>query len=156
MSRIAIMRPGAIGDILMISNCFPKLREKYDNVDLFCHSSIKQILGEFLRNNGLVDRVHNFEDLSNLAGNYDKVVSCVGYPLNEGYPEVKMRKHLVDYFSDELEVENCFDDLLLQLPSHPLKPMIRPYITIQTKTGWSVYKEWWGWQNLVNKIKEEK
>jgi len=155
MSRIAINRPGAIGDIIMISNCLPKLREQHDRVDLFCHPSIKEILGEFLRNNELVNGVYDSDDLRLHANNYDRIVNCVGYPLNEGYPEVKMRKHLVDYFADELGVKDCFDDLLLQLPPHHAG-MIRPYITIQTKTGWSVYKEWWGWQSLVDKIKMEK
>ena len=154
MSRIAINRPGAIGDIIMISNCLPKLRERYDEIDLFCHHSIGDILGNFLKENEVVDRVG---DSSNFVeSNYDKVVNCIGYPLNEGYPDVKMGKHLVDYFADELGVENCFDDLLFKLPDFPLGiSRDDPYITIQNKTGWSVYKEWWGWQDLVNKIKQE-
>jgi hypothetical protein len=154
MSRIAINRPGAIGDIIMISNCLPKLREKYDEVDLFCHPSIGDILGDFLKENEVVDRVG--DSLNFVESNYDKVVNCTGYPLNEGYPDVKMKKHLVDYFADELGVEDCFNDLLFQLPDFPLGISRHdPYITIQNKTGWSVYKEWWGWQDLVNKIKQE-
>ena len=154
MSRIAINRPGAIGDIIMISNCLPKLREQYDEIDLFCHSSIGEILGDFLKDNELVDRVG---DSSNFVdSNYDNIVNCVGYPLNEGYPDVKMRKHLIEFFADELGVEDCFDDLVCLPPNIPLGITQTPYITIQNKTGWSVYKEWWGWQELINKIRAER
>ena len=57
MSRIAIHRPGAIGDVVMISNCFPKLREQYDQIDLFCHESVIDILGGFFKNHCLVEKI---------------------------------------------------------------------------------------------------
>ena len=155
MEKIAVNRPGAIGDVIMISNCFPKLRERYDEVHLFCHSSISDILGDFLREHELVDQVGDSSFLN--ADRYDKVVNCVGYPLSEGYPETKMKKHLVEFFADELGVEDCFDDLALRPPDVPSELSSQlPYITIQNKTGWSVYKEWWGWQELIDRIKVER
>jgi hypothetical protein len=158
MSKIAINRPGAIGDIVMISNCLPKLREKYDSIDFFCHSSIARVLGNFLINNQLIDRLGSSENLDSYLSlySYEKVISPVGYPLKEGYPDVKMRKHIVDFFSDEFDVEASFDDLNLTPPSKPYGINRERYITIQNKTGWSVYKEWWGWQRLIDRIKLEK
>ena len=154
MSKIAINRPGAIGDIIMISNCFPKLRELYDEVHLYCHPSIAEVLGDFLRDNEMVDLVGDSSHL--VEGNYENIVNCVGYPLHEGYPDTKMKKHLIEYFADELGVEDCFDDFLCRPPDVPPGIFRRPYITIQNKTGWSVYKEWWGWQGLINKIRQER
>jgi len=154
MSRIAINRPGAIGDIIMISNSLPKLRDRYENIDFFCHSSIAEVLGDFLTTNELADRVGDTSYL--VESVYDKVVNCIGYPLNEGYPNVKMGKHLVEYFFDEFEIEPSFDDLVLEPPDKPQDIKEASYITIQNKTGWSIYKEWWGWQELVNKIRLEK
>ena len=157
MSKIAISRPGAIGDIVMISNCLPKLREKYDSIHFFCHSSIAPILGNYLLDNNLVDQLGYSEDIDNSVArtNFDKFIEPVGYPLQEGYPDVKMRKHIVEFFADEFEVEASFDDLVLTPPHRPYG-VDGEYITIQNKTGWSVYKEWWGWQELVDRIKSEK
>ena len=154
MNSIALHRPGAIGDIIMILNSVPKLRERFDKVDLFCHKSIADIIGKFCTESGLVDKVRSPEDLN--ESDYDKVVNCIGYPLKEGYPNVRMKKHLVSYFAEELDVDVSFDDVdltPLKPPSKVNKPL---YITIQNKTGWSIYKEWWGWQQLIDKLKEKR
>ena len=155
MSRIAIHRPGAIGDVVMISNCFPKLREQYDQIDLFCHESVIDILGGFFKNHCLVDRVGSSENL--IQSNYDKVVNCVGYPLQEGYPDKKMRKHLIYFFADELGVDVSLDDLVLRLPTSPIPISQKTaYITVQNKTGWSIYKEWDKWNDFISKIRFER
>ena len=154
MNSIALNRPGAIGDIVMILNCVPELRKRFGVVDLFCHKSIVDILKNFCVGSGLVDEVRNIDDLD--RSDYDKVVDCVGYPISEGYPDSKMKKHLIFYFAKELEVDVSFDDVTLtplKPPSKVNKPL---YITVQNKTGWSIYKEWWGWQKLIDKLKDER
>jgi hypothetical protein len=159
MSRVAINRPGAIGDVVMISNCLPKLREQYDHIDFFCHSSVAEILKNFLVRDNLADGVGYSEKINfatTLGGRYDKIIAPTGYPLKEGYPDVKMRKHIVEFFADELGVEPSFDDLNLTPPSKPCGVNRERYITIQNKTGWSIYKEWWGWQKLIDRVKLEK
>jgi hypothetical protein len=153
MSRIAIHRPGAIGDVLMIMNCLPNLRKQFDEIDFFCHESIADVLHNFCVTNGLVDKMGSMAFYQ--ESRYDRVVNCVGYPLREGYPDVKMRKHLISFFSDELGVEDSFDSISLPPCAIPDKITKTPYITIQNKTGWSVYKEWWGWQTLIDKLKCE-
>lgn len=154
MNSIALNRPGAIGDIVMILNCVPELRKRFGVVDLFCHKSIVDILKNFCVGSGLVDEVRSVDDLD--RSNYDKVVDCIGYPISEGYPNSKMKKHLIFYFAKELEVDVSFDDVALtplKPPSKVNKPL---YITVQNKTGWSIYKEWWGWQKLIDKLKNER
>jgi hypothetical protein len=88
---------------------------------------------------------------------YDKIVSPIGYPQFEGYPDVPMKKHLIEYFADELKAgEVSFDDVFLT-PLRALPEIDKPlYITVQNKTGWSMYKEWWGWQQLIDKLKKER
>jgi ADP-heptose:LPS heptosyltransferase len=70
-----------------------------------------------------------------------------------------MNRHLLEYFASEIETNFSFDQFTLTLPIFPKKIKNRNtprYMTFQNKTGWSVYKEWWGWQELINLIKEKK
>ena len=161
MRSIAINRQGALGDVMMILNCVPKLREHYDKIDLYSHKSTLNIIGDFLKNCGLLDGVYDYYKDFN-PKSYDSVADCIGYPIfEEQYPNNPMKKHLVEDFAAELNVDVSFDEVSLE----PLKPLVSatkepicksPYITIQTKTGWSIYKEWWGWQMLVSKLKKER
>jgi ADP-heptose:LPS heptosyltransferase len=70
-----------------------------------------------------------------------------------------MEKHLLQYFSNEMGTNFSFDQFVLDLPNFPKKIKNRNtprYITFQTKTGWSTYKEWWGWQKLINLIRNKR
>jgi hypothetical protein len=154
MQKVALYRPGAIGDILMSFNFLKQLKEKYD-VYYFCHSSIHSILNNFVKNNHLLDHFYPLENYN--QNNFIKTINLVGYPLHEGYPHKKMQNHLLYYFAKEMECEFAFDDFVLDLPPLPkkIKNQSSPrYITIQNKTGWSVYKEWWGWQQLIDMLKQ--
>lgn len=153
MAKIALLRPGAIGDIIMSLNfVFPLQKE--NDVSFFCHNSNYNILKPFVSN------FCKLESLENLnKKNFDKVINLVGYPINEGYPHKKMSKHLLEYFSKEIGVEFSFEYFVCDKPCFPKKIKNRNYpryITIQTKTGWSTYKDWWGWQDLVNLLKKNK
>tara|TARA_B100000959_G_C14988701_1_gene626745 strand:+ start:1466 stop:2353 length:888 start_codon:yes stop_codon:yes gene_type:complete len=155
MKSIALCRAGAIGDIFMILNSAPKLKEDYDKIDLYCHKSTLSVIGNFCKSSGLVNEVSDIDNLD--PSRYDKTVNCLGYPLSEGYPNLPMKKHLVKYFAKELDLDISFDDVKLTPLKPPSKVSKKPlYITIQIKTGWSVYKEWWGWQKLVDGLKEER
>ena len=162
MRRIAIRRDGGLGDIVMIANCLPKLREQFDKIYLITQPGVWELIGDFLSSNKLVDGM--FDPAEGIDGswgspfvddNYDKVVNCQGYPIHEGYPEVKMRKHVIEFFAEELGVEASFDDLVCRTPKTDVSFNGMPYVTIQNKTGWSVYKEWHGWQQLINKMRRE-
>jgi ADP-heptose:LPS heptosyltransferase/glycosyltransferase involved in cell wall biosynthesis len=140
-AKIAICRPGAIGDVLMTLNLVPLLRQKWPDHDVhyYCHPSI----GSGLRDIILASGVNEVRDSSRLlAGEYARVFNLVGYPLHEGYPERPMRRHLLEYFADELGLDPGASPAL-RLPQPPRPSVARtPYATLQVKTGWSVYKDW--------------
>ena len=154
MGKIALIRPGAIGDIMMALNFVQELKIK-NEVSFFCSSGIHAILNNFVSNNKLV----NFYPSEEYKQEYfDKTINLIGYPLGEGYPYKKMNRHLLEYFANEMETNFSFDQFALDLPIFPKKIKNRNtprYVTFQNKTGWSTYKEWWGWQELINLIKEK-
>lgn len=154
-NKIALIRPGALGDIIMTLNFIKQLREEYD-ISYFCHSSSFNILKQFIDTNKIV----NLFTLENYKKeNFQKTINLIGYPLHEGYPYKKMSNHLLYYFAQEMGTKFTFDDFILDLPCLPEKIKIKDklnYITFQNKTGWSIYKEWWGWQKLINLIKDYK
>lgn len=161
MAKIALIRPGAIGDILMAFNFVQDLKKK-NSVVFFCSNGIYSILKNFTAKNNIV----NLQPLENYKPeNFDKTINLIGYPIKENYPSEedypykRMSKHLLQYFAKEMDVEFSFDKFSLNLPTFPKKIKNRNYpryITIQTKTGWSAYKEWWGWQDFIDLLKKNK
>lgn len=153
--EINLVRPGAIGDIVMTLNCIPALKHKFPEhkINYYCD---KRYLGEgnleqLIRAAG-ADEVYECEKMNKKAH-----VSLVGYPLHEGYPSTPMKKHLISYFATELGIgveENHqansqanaqppkLPRLTLPLPPRPHDAPSNPYVTLQTQAGWSKYKEW--------------
>lgn len=155
MTKIALKRPGAIGDIIMTFNFVEKLKANHD-VYYFCHQLNYDILQNFVAKNKIV-KLYPLENYN--EKNFDKTINLIGYPINEGYPNKKMDKHLLEYFAFEMKVKFDFNSFNLDLPIFPkkIKNKNSPfYITFQNKTGWSIYKEWWGWQELINLIKHHR
>lgn len=155
MEKIALVRPGAIGDIIMTFNFIGQLKQKYD-VHYFCHSSIHSLMNKFVQSSQLLKHFYPLEEYK--PENFVETINLIGYPLNEGYPHKKMQNHLLYYFAKEMKSEFTFDGFEIDLPTLPkkIKNQSSPrYITFQTKTGWSVYKEWWGWQELVDLLKQK-
>lgn len=143
--KIAICRPGAIGDVLVTLNLVPLLRQKWPlhDVHYYCHPSIGSGLRGLILASGIAE-IGDASQLAAEAGRYARVFNLVGYPLHEGYPEKPMRRHLLEYFADELGLVSALGSRLsLQLPL-PSKLAGTPpaYATLQVKTGWSAYKEW--------------
>lgn len=154
MSKIAVIRPGAVGDVIMILNSVIKLKENSD-VTIFCADPVLSVIKEFVNKNGIC-KIAPLEQYN--SASFDKTIHALGYPVCEGYPNIKMKRHLLEYFAKEMEVDFSFNNLNLSLPSFPTKIKNRDYpkhITVHNKTGWSVYKEWWGWQQLVDMIKQK-
>lgn len=150
--KLAVVRPGAIGDVIASFNYLNDLEKMY-NVSFFCHDSIFVILEKFVKEN-FTKKFYPTSKLDNSL--FDKTVSLIGYPLYEGYPFKKMEKHLLYYYAKELGVNFSFDNLFLDLPPLPAKIKNKNtprYITIQTITNWSPYKNWMRFQELATKIK---
>lgn len=154
MSKIAVIRPGAVGDIIMVINSIVKLQNSND-VTIFCADSVLSVIKEFVNKNNIC-KIASLEQYD--RSNFDKTIQALGYPIYEGYPHIRMQRHLLEYFAKEMEVDFSFNNLSLSLPSFPTKIKNRDYpkhITFQNKTGWSVYKDWWGWQQLIDMIKQK-
>jgi len=141
--QIALVRPGAIGDVLMTLNCIPELKKLHPECEIsyYCHKSIGEKLSPIMKMAG-VDNVFDYNvDIIDHA-KCDKVVNLIGYPVQaEDYPNNPMKRHLIDYFAAEMGCkESNILPLNLKLPRVVGTP--KRYATIHTKAGWSVYKNW--------------
>jgi glycosyltransferase involved in cell wall biosynthesis len=145
--RVAIHRPGAIGDILMTLNLLPAFREANPGVDLhyYCDAKLAQFdqLGAIIVAAG-ADAVMDCATVDQFRPQYERVYDLVGYPLAEGYPEKPMSDHLIHYFARELGFKIApFEGLYSLTIRRPLVyGFARGYATLQTKAGWSKYKQW--------------
>jgi ADP-heptose:LPS heptosyltransferase/glycosyltransferase involved in cell wall biosynthesis len=137
LNGIALNRPGAIGDIIMTLNLIPELKKQNpgQKISYFCHPSIGSALFELMKDAG-VDEVRDFNEFD--ASKFDKAINLVGYPLHENYPYTPMKRHLLEYFSDEVGIEPKIYSLEAKYPL----PSTKKYATLHTKAGWSHYKDW--------------
>jgi hypothetical protein len=73
-----------------------------------------------------------------------QAINLIGYPLDEGYPEQPMRQHLIEYFAAEMGLSGASLPalMLLKRPDRPADAPNQAYATLQTRAGWSKYKEW--------------
>lgn len=158
--KVALVRPGAIGDILMTLNLLPAFRKANPETDIhyFCAPQYAEpsALGGFIMQAG-ADLAMDVNGLSAWRKSYDKVIDLVGYPLDEGYPDKPMHLHLLEYFAAEMGVGHFLEpqrvgevgrltglalpQLTLRRPRHIGRAGGR-YATLQTRAGWSKYKEW--------------
>lgn len=142
---INLLRPGALGDVLATYPAVCGLRKKYPNCKINFYTRVPDAANLLD-----VDMVLDTSLWDTRKSGLD--FSLVGYPIKEGYPAVPMKKHLSQYFCEEVEVP--FEDITL-----PKLPNLRtiPYMTLHIKTGWSRYKEWSmdKWIQLVSSLKEK-
>lgn len=153
--KVALVRPGAIGDILMTLNLLPAFREANPETDIhyFCAPQYAEpnALGAIIMQAG-ADLALDVNGLGAWRKSYDNVIDLVGYPLGQGYPDAPMRLHLLDYFADEMGLNPQrlpgLPQLTLRRPTVPDGLPRLPYMTIQQAAGWSKYKQWgavkWG------------
>lgn len=143
VKKIALNRPGAVGDILISLNLIPDLRRKHPGCEIhyYCHPAIGAELEKLFYTAG-VDKWFDFNLLPSKMHEYEKVINLIGYPLHEGYPNVEMRQHLIKYFAKEMGLPEEMASLSLNTPSIDFEKLGLPanYATIQVKAGWSVYK----------------
>jgi ADP-heptose:LPS heptosyltransferase/glycosyltransferase involved in cell wall biosynthesis len=155
--RIALHRPGAIGDIMMTLNLVPLLRAAHPGhaIHYACNAAIGAELAGLLGAAG-VDLIEDCAGFTDRASNYALAFNLIGYPLAEGYPERPMRKHLVEYFAAEMGLAlEGWPSLRLPRPARPAGLPAR-YATLQVKSGWSAYKHWpqERWEALLASCKD--
>ena len=144
--KIALHRPGAIGDVIMTLNLIPLLKKRYPKHEIhyFCHPVIGESLSELMYQAG-VDEWHDNSQLQAMVSGYESVINLIGYPLKEGYPEKPMDKHLLEYFGAEMGLAISPEDmpkLVMDRWPRPLPNMPKQYATLHVQAGWSHYKNW--------------
>jgi tetratricopeptide (TPR) repeat protein len=140
--QIVLVRPGAIGDIIMTLNCIPQLKKLYPEHDIlyYCNKFIGDSLRPLMHLAG-VDKVCDYNSEVIDYAKADKVVNLVGYPVEtENYPNQPMSKHLIDYFAAEMGCLDSIYPLNIKLDKEVGLPS--QYATIHPKAGWSNYKNW--------------
>jgi hypothetical protein len=100
--KIALVRPGAVGDVIMISNVIPELRAKYPDAVIDFYTKI-QGLEPILTMAG-INHILDYDVLDVREHEYDVIKYLIGYPLppKENYPNERMSRHLLEYFQDEI------------------------------------------------------
>lgn len=145
---IEVVRPGALGDIIATTPSLKEIRKEHPEayIRYVCHPSGNPLL----ENNPNVDEISAKESDCDLRLRFQ-------YPMNEGYPDTPMRKHLAEHFADSVGVKlpknwSCE----LNLPTSNRK-ISEPYIAFAVKTGWSEYKEWpfERWEELIKRMKSK-
>jgi hypothetical protein len=142
LPMVAVFRPGAIGDVLMTLNLVPALRERFPGhlVHFYCHRWIGQQLGALMQMAGVTE----WKDMDTFRGrraDYAEAFIVKGYPLAEGFPRKPMRRHLIQYFAEELGLD-AGGLPSLQASLAPMPGLERPYATLHPTARWSVYKSW--------------
>ena len=145
--KVAFVRPGAIGDIIMTLNLIPEYKKAHPDTDVhfFCAAQYGRhdtLLPLILQSGAEV--VMDSAQINSWAASYEKVHYLVGYQIDwEKNDRLPMDRHLLEYFMAEIGLE-C-DGLPCAALPKPKRPDCAPagdYITMQTRAGWSKYKEW--------------
>ena len=144
--ELHVLRPGAIGDILMTLWAVEAYKRKNPKHKIFYYCA-KQYLDIPMMSKAVTKAIDTV-----YYPHYSKVM--MGYPLGEGYPNKQMTKHLIEYFGKELGVDPLEAKVKWELKTKKVD-FGSPYITVQSKVGWSPYKEWpiGRWNELIGRIK---
>ena len=140
-------RAGALGDIICTMNLLKRFRKEHPNstVLYLCIPQIADILKNLIFTvgfDGLITTKEAVEEMNPAV----TIFEMVGYPtprnkINPGnHPHGPMRKHLLEYFADDLGMVVDFNNFEMKRPKFPLKK--NSFITLQTTAGWSPYKNW--------------
>jgi len=153
MKKIAILRYSALGDIITILN-FTNEMKRENHVTLFSSTKTHKILKNFIALNQLVD----FDDMANYKKeNFDLTIQPKAYSIPKNQTKFEPEKHIIQSYAEQLGVKFSFDLFNIKLQILPKSiNFSKNYMTIQNNSDWSIYKKWWGWQELVNLIKKER
>ena len=144
--ELHVLRPGAIGDILMTLWAVEAYARKNPKHKIYYYCAKPYM--EIPTISKVVTKVMD----ATFYPHYAK--GLTGYPLKEGYPDKPMTKHLLEYFGAELGLSKD-ESFVRWEPKFKKVDKRDPYMTIQCKTGWSPYKEWplIRWQEIVGRIR---
>ena len=151
--KVALVRPGAIGDILMTLNLIPAFKAANPDTDVhyFC-------AGGFAKPDALLptmlaagcDQVLDVAGIKAWAKSYDQVIGLIGYQIDWAKNcRRPMDRHLIRYFAEEMGLDQAASVdpwqglklASLKLP-RPSARLGGEYVTLQVTAGWSKYKMW--------------
>ena len=153
MEELSIIRRGALGDIICLLNLSNQIKSHFWGFKLFCHDFYYQILKDFVKENDLCQLVSLQKECP-----AKETLEVVMYPIRDGYPNFKPKKHLIHYVQNELGLPetNCILPLDILSPKRPKEcETDRKILTIQSSTGWSRYKEYPYNEELINFLPRE-
>ena len=156
-----VMRPGALGDIIMSTAACKRLKEDGYFVRYVCHPGSIEAIAD----NPFVDEVvavpeNNWQKILEHTKELPEAekVAFFQYPMNEGYPDTPMRQHLAHYFCEQAGVEPS-TDLSIGLVQQHLDYGAQhgtDKVIIHTTSGWSPLKNWPAdrWEELIARIQQ--
>ncbi len=157
-----VMRPGALGDIIMSTAACKKLKEAGLFVRYVCHPGSIEAIAD----NPYVDEIvavpeNDWQKILEHTKELPeaKRLAFFQYPMNEGYPDIPMRQHLAHFFCEQANVGHS-TDLSIGLVQEHLDYGAKHgsnKVIIHTTAGWSPLKNWPldSWAELVAKIRAE-
>ena len=157
--KIALIRPGGIGDIIAIINILPEFCKLYFDyrIDFFTFSTE---LAPLLQATGIFN-VYDLEQYPSIAEKYQEVYWLAGHPLNieEQHQSLDPKiSHYIDYTINELCLDHINWKLLPKIDfNYPKIANSTDYITIHPFTGGSIYREWFfdRWQQVIDAFPNE-
>lgn len=156
-----VMRPGALGDIIMSTAACKKLKEAGFHVRYVCHPSSVEAIND----NPNVDEIiavpeNNWQKIleaTNTLPKPDKV-AFFQYPMEEDYPNKPMRQHLAHFFCEQAGVEPSLALSIGLLQEHLDFGAQHgtDAIVIHTTAGWSPLKNWPDdrWEELIGRLRD--
>ncbi len=158
---VQVMRPGALGDIIMSTAACKRLKEEGYFVRYVCHPGSIDAIND----NPYVDEVvaipeNNWKKLIEATQDLPQAekIALFQYPMNEGYPDKPMRQHLAHFFCEQAGVEPSLDLSIGLLQDHLDFGAVHgsDSVVIHTTAGWSPLKNWPDdrWEELVKLLKE--
>ena len=132
MPIINVIRPGAVGDVLLSSVIIRGLKQKHPGHVIHYYTRTFEAANLLAG----VDAIYDSES-------WDKRFPGIDYYLNP-YPSERgddrpYQKHLIEYYADILQIPIDWEYSLKQTSQDKVQGR---YLTIHVKTGWSIYKEW--------------
>lgn len=155
-----VMRPGALGDIIMSTAACKGLKEQGFRVRYVCHPGSV----DAIKDNPYVDEIiavphNNWEEIKKQTENLPKAERMIPfqYPMTEQYPEKPMRQHLAHFFCEQAGVKPSMDLSMGFEQEHLDFGALHGTgkVCIHTTAGWSPLKNWpmdW-YTKLVENIK---
>jgi ADP-heptose:LPS heptosyltransferase/GR25 family glycosyltransferase involved in LPS biosynthesis/glycosyltransferase involved in cell wall biosynthesis len=142
---VNILRPGAIGDVLVTSAVTAQLSARDPELVIHYYTKYRQ-MAELLVG---VTKVFDADQWGQREPGTD--YNLIGYPFDEGYPQRPMQKHLAAYFCGEAGLPWALPQLR---EPEPYEFDCTRWITVHSAAAWSVYKQWdtRGWNEVIARL----